>query len=71
MPSNATFVLCPAASAGASRWRHCSRNDRDFFFSMSLPGPAAELLTAERLSKIYGVALKTLAAGEELFFVPD
>jgi len=37
----------------------------------AVAGPASELLTAERLSKIYGVTLKTLAAGEELFFVPD
>ena len=37
----------------------------------AIAGSAAELLTAERLSKIYGVALKTLGAGEELFFVPD
>lgn len=37
----------------------------------AIAGSAPELLTAERLSQIYGVALKTLAAGEELFFVPD
>jgi len=34
-------------------------------------GAAAELLTAERLSKIYGVALKTLGQGDERFFVPS
>jgi len=33
-------------------------------------GSAAELLTAERLSEIYGVALKTLSEGEESYFVP-
>ena len=38
---------------------------------VAIAGSAAELLTAERLSKIYGVALKTLGAGEEIFFVPD
>jgi iron complex transport system ATP-binding protein len=38
---------------------------------VAIAGPAPELLTAERLSKIYGVALKTLGAGEELFFVPN
>ncbi len=37
---------------------------------MAVAGPAAELLTAERLSRIYGVALKTLGQGEERFFVP-
>jgi len=37
----------------------------------AIAGPAAELLTAERLSKIYGVALKTLGQGEELCFVPN
>jgi iron complex transport system ATP-binding protein len=37
----------------------------------AIAGPAAELLTAERLSKIYGVALKTLGAGEEICFVPN
>jgi iron complex transport system ATP-binding protein len=37
----------------------------------AIAGPAPELLTAERLSKIYGVALKTLAEGEEIFFVPN
>ena len=36
----------------------------------AVAGPAAELLTAERLSKIYGVALKTLGEGEDVFFVP-
>ena len=36
----------------------------------ALAGPASELLTAERLSKIYGVALKTLGQGEERVFVP-
>jgi len=34
-------------------------------------GSAAELLTAERLSKIFGVELKTLGRGEETFFVPS
>ena len=38
---------------------------------VAITGPAAELLTADRLSKIYGVALKTLGQGEETFFVPD
>jgi len=33
-------------------------------------GPAAELLTADRLSKIYGVALRTLGQGDERVFVP-
>jgi iron complex transport system ATP-binding protein len=37
----------------------------------AIAGPASELLTAERLSKIYGVALKTLGQGEELCFVPN
>jgi iron complex transport system ATP-binding protein len=37
----------------------------------AIGGPASELLTAERLSKVYGVALRTLAQGDELFFVPD
>jgi iron complex transport system ATP-binding protein len=37
----------------------------------AIAGPAAELLTAERLSKIYGVVLKTLGAGEEICFVPN
>jgi iron complex transport system ATP-binding protein len=37
----------------------------------AIAGAAAELLTAERLSKIYGVALKTLGAGEEICFVPN
>jgi iron complex transport system ATP-binding protein len=33
-------------------------------------GAAAELLTADRLSKVYGVALRTLGQGEDVFFVP-
>jgi iron complex transport system ATP-binding protein len=37
----------------------------------AVAGPAAELLTAERLSKIYGVALKALAHGDEVFFIPS
>lgn len=37
----------------------------------AIAGPASELLTAERLSKIYGVALKTIGQGEELCFVPN
>jgi iron complex transport system ATP-binding protein len=37
----------------------------------AIAGPASELLTAERLSRIYGVALKTLGQGEELCFVPN
>jgi iron complex transport system ATP-binding protein len=38
---------------------------------VAIAGFAAELLTAERLSKIYGVALRTLGQGEETFFVPS
>jgi iron complex transport system ATP-binding protein len=38
---------------------------------VAIAGLAEELLTAERLSKIYGVALKTLGQGEETFFVPS
>jgi iron complex transport system ATP-binding protein len=37
----------------------------------AIAGPAAELLTAERLSRIYSVSLKTLGQGEELCFVPN
>jgi iron complex transport system ATP-binding protein len=37
---------------------------------VAIAGTAAELLTADRLSKIYGVALKTLGHGEEIVFVP-
>jgi iron complex transport system ATP-binding protein len=37
----------------------------------AIAGSASELLTAERLSRIYGVALKTLGEGEELCFVPN
>ena len=37
----------------------------------AIAGPASELLTAERLSRIYGVALKTLGQGDELCFVPN
>ncbi|MDQ6923685.1 MAG: ABC transporter ATP-binding protein [Pseudomonadota bacterium] len=37
----------------------------------AVAGPASELLTAERLSRIYGVTLKTLGQGEELCFVPN
>jgi hypothetical protein len=37
----------------------------------AIPGLASELLTAERLSRIYGVALKTLGQGEEFCFVPN
>ena len=36
----------------------------------AIAGAASELLTAERLSKTYGVALKTLVNGDEVFFVP-
>ncbi|MDQ6916321.1 MAG: ABC transporter ATP-binding protein [Pseudomonadota bacterium] len=36
----------------------------------AIAGVASELLTAERLSKIYGVALKTLGQGEEVYFFP-
>jgi iron complex transport system ATP-binding protein len=38
---------------------------------VAMAGSAAELLTAARLSKIYGVELKTLGQGEETFFVPS
>jgi iron complex transport system ATP-binding protein len=37
---------------------------------VAVAGSAAELLTAKRLSEIYGVALKTLSEGEERYFVP-
>jgi iron complex transport system ATP-binding protein len=37
---------------------------------VAVAGSASELLTAERLSGIYGVPLKTLSEGEERYFVP-
>jgi iron complex transport system ATP-binding protein len=36
----------------------------------AVAGTAVELLTAERLSSVYGVELKSLAEGGETFFVP-
>jgi iron complex transport system ATP-binding protein len=37
----------------------------------ALAGPAAELLTAERLSRLYGVALRTLRDESRRVFVPE